>query len=170
MHFSIVRWDHWLWHPEFPAVHGAFSCLAASDPVLSAAVARDIDDFIARQARRGGIPADENRGTHNQPGLSDRRARHDHLARRRQTLGAALSPARAGLVQSPAARQSPARAAGSRSRLLRPHQFRAPQTAPASTGRPAATADRVTIPLTSNFRSSNISAVPAQGGDRDNRT
>ena len=57
--FAIVRWDNWLRHPEFPAVHAAYSRLAASDPVLSAAITRDIDDFIARQARRYGPPADE---------------------------------------------------------------------------------------------------------------
>jgi tRNA-dependent cyclodipeptide synthase len=50
--YSVLRWDHWLRHPEFAAVQGAYSRLAASDPVLSAAVERDIDDFIVRQSRR----------------------------------------------------------------------------------------------------------------------
>jgi tRNA-dependent cyclodipeptide synthase len=58
--FTIVRWNTWLQHPEFPAVQGAYSWLATSDPVLRAAVARDIDGFITRQARRGApLPADE---------------------------------------------------------------------------------------------------------------
>jgi hypothetical protein len=60
--FAIVRWNNWLRHPEFPAVHRAYSRLAKADPVLSGdsgTITRDIDDFIARQARRYGPPADE---------------------------------------------------------------------------------------------------------------
>jgi tRNA-dependent cyclodipeptide synthase len=58
--FAIVRWDNWLRHPELPAVHAAYSRLAASDPVLNAAITGDIDDFIARQVRRcGPLPGDE---------------------------------------------------------------------------------------------------------------
>ena len=51
--FMIVRWNEWLWHPEFPAVHRAYSRLAEADAVLSAAMAADIDGFIARQVRQG---------------------------------------------------------------------------------------------------------------------
>jgi len=57
--YTLVRWDHWLRHAEFPAVHGTYNRVAETDAVLSAAVARDIDDFIARQSRRSLLPADE---------------------------------------------------------------------------------------------------------------
>lgn len=57
--FAIVRWNTWLRHPEFPALHRAYTRLVETDAVLGVAVARDIDDFIARQARRGPLPADE---------------------------------------------------------------------------------------------------------------
>jgi len=57
--YTLVRWDHWLRHAEFPAVHGTYNRVAETDAVLSAAVACDIDDFIARQSRRSLLPADE---------------------------------------------------------------------------------------------------------------
>lgn len=49
--YTIIRWNEWLRDAEFPAVHGAYSRLAQSDVVLSAAMAADIDGFIARQAK-----------------------------------------------------------------------------------------------------------------------
>ena len=56
--YTIIRWNEWLRHAEFPAVHEAYSRLAASDPVLSTAIAADIDGFIARQEKHGGGIAD----------------------------------------------------------------------------------------------------------------
>ena len=52
--YTIVRWNEWLRHAEFPAVHATYSRLAASDRVLSTAIAADIDGFIARRAKHGG--------------------------------------------------------------------------------------------------------------------
>jgi tRNA-dependent cyclodipeptide synthase len=57
--FAIVRWNTWLRHPEFAVVHRTYSRLAETDAVLRLAVNRDIDDFIARQSRRGLLPPDE---------------------------------------------------------------------------------------------------------------
>ena len=55
----IVRWDAWLRHPDFFAVFDAYSGLAQSDQVLRAAMAADIEGFIARHAKRGAPLADE---------------------------------------------------------------------------------------------------------------
>jgi len=57
---TIVRWDAWLRHRDFRAVFDAYSGLAQSDPVLSAAIAGDVDGFLARQAKRVAPVADEN--------------------------------------------------------------------------------------------------------------
>ena len=56
--YTIVRWNEWLRHTDFPVVHAAYSRLARSDAVLSAAIAADIDGFIARQVKHGGGVAD----------------------------------------------------------------------------------------------------------------
>jgi tRNA-dependent cyclodipeptide synthase len=52
--YTIIRWNEWLRHGEFPAVHAAYGRLAQTDAVLSTAIAADIDGFIARQVKHGG--------------------------------------------------------------------------------------------------------------------
>jgi len=57
--YTVIRWDHWLRHPDYLAVHDAYTALAHRDSVLSAAIAADIGGFVARHARRGTPVADE---------------------------------------------------------------------------------------------------------------
>lgn len=54
-HCTVVRWNEWLRHADFPAVHGAYTRLAQSDAVLSAAIAADIDGFTARREKHAVI-------------------------------------------------------------------------------------------------------------------
>ena len=56
--YTIIRWDQWLRHVEFPAMHEGYSRLAQSDAVLSAAIAADIEGFMARQAKHGTLVTD----------------------------------------------------------------------------------------------------------------
>src|SRR5688572_7303473 len=56
--YTFVRWNAWLQHPLFAEVHDAYSQLATSDAVLSAAVATDIEGFLARRASRGAAAPD----------------------------------------------------------------------------------------------------------------
>ena len=56
--YTITRWNEWLRHADFPAVHAAYSRHAASDPILRTAISADIDGFIARQVKHGGGIAD----------------------------------------------------------------------------------------------------------------
>ncbi|MGE0279077.1 MAG: tRNA-dependent cyclodipeptide synthase [Rhizobiaceae bacterium] len=56
--YTITRWNEWLRHTEFPAVHQAYGRLAQSNAVLSGAVVADIDGFIARQVKHGESIAD----------------------------------------------------------------------------------------------------------------
>jgi tRNA-dependent cyclodipeptide synthase len=59
--YTVIRWDGWLRHQDYAGVYGAYSRLAESDPALRAAVKADVEGFLARQARRGGRPVqDEN--------------------------------------------------------------------------------------------------------------
>jgi tRNA-dependent cyclodipeptide synthase len=51
--FTIIRWDEWLRHADFPATLGIYTRLAREDHTLGAAIAADIDGFLARRARHG---------------------------------------------------------------------------------------------------------------------
>ena len=89
--YTITRWNEWLRHADFPAVHAAYSRLARSDPVLSAAIAADIDGFIARQVKHGGGIADTSAVRTASRAYLDRGARRDHVAGPGAKLGADLS-------------------------------------------------------------------------------
>jgi tRNA-dependent cyclodipeptide synthase len=46
---KIIRWDHWLDHPEFAATHEAFKFLYQNHTAFRAALDQDTEDFLARQ-------------------------------------------------------------------------------------------------------------------------
>lgn len=46
----IIRWDHWLSHPEFPALHQKIRAYYRSNDFFRAIVGRDVAKFLERQS------------------------------------------------------------------------------------------------------------------------
>jgi tRNA-dependent cyclodipeptide synthase len=61
--FSVVRWNAWLQRPDFLAVLDQYARLASSDPVLSRAIAADVEGFIERREKKGLLNAGVARAT-----------------------------------------------------------------------------------------------------------
>ena len=53
----VIRWDHWLKHPEFPDLQARFARLMTADERFRAAVDSDVSHFLDRR-RRTGDPTD----------------------------------------------------------------------------------------------------------------
>ena len=109
-------------------MHAAYSRLARSDPVLSAAIAADIDGFIARQVKHGGGIAD----TSAVCGAS-RAYLIEELAaitlQGRAQSSARIYPARSSPASAPFATEALPVARRAGARLLRPRQSGTPQGA-----------------------------------------
>ena len=45
---QIIRWDHWLQHPDFAATHEAFQNLYINNNVLRTALDQDTEEFLVR--------------------------------------------------------------------------------------------------------------------------